>query len=332
MFYYLLILTIVLIILIYLSAWFSGAETALTNLGIVQIAQIRQKQAKAYQYIAELKRNMDRTLVAILIGNNVVNILLSAISALIANQIFHSLGVSLIIGLVTFLLVVFGEILPKSKSLNNSVKLACKNASKIYYYCRIIRPVADFFLWISKYLMKMTGHEFKPRHILVSDDNIKGLVSLAQEQGVLKKIEKDIIHKVFHFGDSKIRDIVVPLNEVYCLNKNLTIGEARKEVVEHGFTRVPVVNETGRIIGVLYGKDLMAKKDGPIDGLIKKPFLVGDDDDITDIFDSMKNRRTHIAIVHDSKTKQQIGIVTMEDIIEELVGEIFDEFTHLQEK
>lgn len=329
--YNLIILILLLVIFIYLSAWFSGTETALTHINTAQLAEMKEKKSKNIKYILKLKRKMNRTLVAILIGNNVVNIVLSSIAALIADTLFQKIGVTIMVGVITFLLVIFGEITPKSKALADSKKVAQKNAKKIYLFTKFLGPVITFFMYISRKVIELSGGRHRPVRLTVSDESIKGLASLGEEQGVLKKIERDLIHKVFHFGDSKIEEIMVPLKEVYCLSNTLTIKKAREEVVLHGFTRVPVVGKNKKILGILYSKDLMAKKDGPIKDLLRQPFEIYSSEDITDIFDSMELRRTHIAVVKDHKTGKQVGIVTLEDILEELVGEIHDEYTHLQD-
>jgi len=320
-----------MIVFIYLSGWFSGTETALTHLSTMQLAEMKYKKEKNVKYILKLKKKMDRTLVTILIGNNVVNIVLSSVAAVVANVLFQKIGVSIMIGLITFLIIIFGEITPKARALTDSKKVAQKNAKKIYLLMKSISPLIDLFLYISRKVIKLTGGEQRPIKISVSDDNIKSLASLGEQQGVIKKIERDIIHKVFRFGDKKVKDILVPIKDVYYLKKDLSIKKAREMVVEHGFTRVPVVDKNKKIIGVVYSKDLMARKDGPIAGLLREPFEVFSSDDITDVFDSMELRRVHIAVVKDHKTSKQVGILTLEDILEELVGEIHDEYTHLQE-
>jgi len=330
--YYLIALILLLIVFIYLSAWFSGTETALTNLTTAQIAEMSERKDENVKYIKALKDNMDRTLTTILIGNNVVNIILSSVSALITNAIFKTIGVSIMVGVITFLLVIFGEITPKSRALMHSQEIASRNSRKIFVLMKFASPLIHFFLFISRKVLALTGDNSHKVRLHVSDDSIKGLASMKVEQGTLKKIEKDIIHKVFRFGDRKIEDIMVPISEVFMVKNHGTIKEVRLEVAKHGFTRVPVINDDDQIIGILYAKDLLGIKDGPIESMVREPFEIYPNEDITDVFDSMELRRNHMAIIKDLKTSKQIGIVTLEDILEEIVGEIHDESTHLQEE
>jgi CBS domain containing-hemolysin-like protein len=329
--YTLFALMLLMIVLVYLSGWFSGTETALTNLGIAQVAEMRRNGEKNAGYVIKLKKEIDRAIVTILIGNNVVNILLSALAALIANSMFQALGVSIMIGLITFLILIFGEITPKANAVMNSKKIAQKNAKAVYYLMQALSPVITVFMAISRKIIVLTGGKIREKHMFVSDESIKSLATLGEEEGSIKSIERDIIHKVFIFGDRKIREIMVPMPNVFYLKKDCTIREAKETIARRGFTRVPIVDENGNVTGIIYGKDLIGKEGGQIKPLIRHPVFVPAESDITDIFNEMKKRRVHIAIVKDENEKH-IGIVTLEDILEELVGEIHDEYSEVKYK
>jgi putative hemolysin len=233
-----LILVIVMVILIYLSGWFSGIETALTNLDDAEIAQMRKRKAKNIDYIVKMKRDMDRTLVAILIGNNVVNILLSVIAALVADTLFQTVGVSIMVGVITFLIIIFGEITPKSNAIMDSQKVAMKKGKKIYYLMKFLSPAITFFMGISRGIIKLTGGSVRLENMLVSDQSIKDLATMGEEEGVIKAIEKDIIHSVFGFGDCKTITVMVPMSKVFTLNMNYNAKNAAKIMSEHGYSRV----------------------------------------------------------------------------------------------
>lgn len=322
--YHLSLLTLLMVVLIYLSAWFSGTETALTNLGSTDIAEMQSNKERNIEYIVKLKRDMDRSLITILIGNNLVNITLSALAALITDALFHAIGVSIMIGIITFLIIIFGEITPKSHAIINSKEVSKKHARIVYYLMKILNPLITLFLAISRKIIRLTGAATEQVNLVISDESIKGLATLGEAEGVIKKIEKEIIHKVFRFGDSKIEDIMVPMSEVFYLERDYDILEASLIIAKRGFTRIPVIDEKREVIGILYIKDLLAKKEGRIRSLLRPPFIVSANSDVTDIFDAMREKRIHIAIVKDENQKH-IGIVTLEDIIEELVGEIYDE-------
>ncbi|MFH1598242.1 MAG: CNNM domain-containing protein [Patescibacteria group bacterium] len=317
-------LIVSIIVFLFLSGWFSGIETALINLTPSEIALMKAKKEKNITFIIRLKKNIEHTLITILIGNNIVNIALSAIVTLIANNLFSNLGVSLMIGLVTFLVIVFGEITPKSRALGNAKKMAQTNARRIYYLSEFLKPLVALFIIFSRWIILLTGGQVNKKHLIVTDDSIKHLATLGEEEGVIKEIEKDIIHKVFRFGDVKIRDIMVPMAKVFCLAKNYHIKEAKRVVAERGYTRVPIMTN-GKITGILNSKDLILRHTGKINSFTREPLLVRDEDEITKVFKIMKRKRIHVAIVENVK-RDHIGIVTLEDIIEELVGEIKDEY------
>lgn len=339
----LLVLFVFIIILIYLSGWFSGTETALTHLGSASVAAMRQSGEKNINYIVLLKRDMDRTLITILIGNNIVNILLSSVAALVANSIFESWGVAVVIFLITFLIIIFGEITPKHSAIIDSRDIANRNAKTIYYIMRMLGPLIDGFMFISRKIIVFRGGTLHSRSLLVSDDSIKYLATLGEEEGVIKSIEKEIIHKVFGFGDRKIRDVMVPMKNVFYLEKNYSVRQVSPIIKEHGFTRVPVINKQSHVVGIVYSKDLIGQASGRITSIMRRPHFVRADSDISDIFNAMKRKRIHMAIVKngnggggedggaDARGKNtepghHIGIVTLEDIIEEVVGEIHDEY------
>lgn len=314
-----------MVVLILLSGWFSGTETALTNLGPATIAQMKKEGDRNVKYVIKLKRRMDKTLVTILIGNNIVNIVLSSVAALIANAIFAELGVSVMIGLITFLVIIFGEITPKNSAIFDSRKKANRNARAIYYLSVAMTPLVHLFIFISGRLIRMMGGATRERRLFSSDDAIKDMASLSEEEGVIKPIEREIIHKVFLFGDRKVSDVMVPMGSVFFLEKDISTYEARGLLSDTGFTRVPVMGMDRKVKGVLYSKDLLTARKGTIKPILRNPFLVSVDDDVTDVFDIMKRNRIHIAIV-ENRRGEHVGIVTLEDLLEELVGEIHDEY------
>lgn len=324
---YLLAFACFIVILIYWSGWFSGIETALTHLTPVQLAAMQHHKEKNIDYILKLKRNMNRTLVAILIGNNVVNIVLSAVTALAANAIFQEIGVSVAIGIITFVIIIFGEITPKSNALSHSKIVAQKKARTLYYLSKILSPLISIFIYLSGLILKATGIKRPSYKLLVTDEDIKELVSLGEREGLIKPLEKDIIYKVFHFGDRTVDDIMVPIEKVFALDEHISIKTAIKKFRQHSFTRLPVINQNGQIVGILNMKDLIGKRAGTITPLIRRPLLVSGRHHISTLFLQMQKKHIHMAVVRDLRHKH-LGIITMEDILEELVGEIYDEYFH----
>lgn len=321
----LIFLILFIIVLIYLSGWFSGIETALTNLDPVQLATMRRRKEKNVEYILKLKRDMNKTLITILIGNNIVNIVLSAVTALAANAFFHSIGISIAIGIITFLIIIFGEITPKSIAIMHSSQIARKKARTLYYLMNILNPLISLFIVISGWIIRLKGEKKHHRNIIVTEENIKDLATLGQQEGLIKPLEEDIIHKVFLFGDRKVKDVMVPIKKVFTIPKGITIEEAIRKYKIRSFTRVPVMNEKKRIIGILNMKDLIGHKSGTLKSLLRKPLIVSKHVHVTTLLTMMREKKIHIAAVLDNK-RRHVGIVTMEDLLEELVGEIYDEY------
>lgn len=324
------LLIVLMVVLIFLSGWFSGSETAITNLNTHQIAEMKRRKEKNVDYIIKLKKDMDRTLVTILIGNNIVNIVLSSVAALMANTLFGGIGVSIMVGVITFLIIVFGEITPKSNAVNNSEKIA-KRISKVIYFLSIaLYPIIWVLLIISRQIIKLFGGARERAELFVTDDTIKSLATMSMEEGLIKKIERDIIHHVFAFGDRKIGDVMVPMKDVFKFDRDHDVNEASDIVANGGFTRVPLVTKK-KVQGLIYTKDLVEKTKGTIKPLMRKPFFVKKGSDITEVFKEMQKKKVHMAIVKDD-LGAHVGIVTLEDIMEELVGEIYDEYFEIKYK
>jgi len=313
-----------IVVLLYASAWFSRAETALTLTTSAQIAAMSQ-EGKDVSYLISIKRDLNRTIVTILIGNNLVNVLLSSLTAIVANSLFRVWGVTVAVGALTFVLIVFGEITPKSHAVMAHEEVALKNSHPLHSMSRLMGPLISLLIMISEQILRIAGERVERNRLLFSDSAIKDLATLGEQEGVLKKIEKDIIHNVFSFGDLKIGEIMLPKEKVISANINTNISKAKDMVIRHGYTRIPVDNGDGDIVGVLYSKDVLNVKKGSVGERMRKPFYISEHEDITTTFEQMKKNRIHMGIVHNDDFKF-IGIVTLEDIIEELVGNIRDEY------
>jgi len=317
-------LGVALVTLLYLSGWFSRAETALTLTSAAEIASLAEDGVDV-THLRAVKKDLNRAIVAILIGNNTVNILLSTLSALVANALFRVWGVTVMVGLLTFAVIIFGEITPKSHAVAAHERVALKNARPVHLFMRALGPLITAFLFLSEHILRLFGEHVERDRLLFSDDDVKDLATLGEQEGAIKPIEKTIIHNVFSFGDRKIRDIVMPLDRVVRVGDGTDVHAAKQTVIEHGYTRIPVQDEHGDIVGVLYSKDLLDAAGGAVHEVMRPPFFIAGTADITAAFDEMKRLRVHMGIVKD-EGGSVVGIVTLEDILEELVGNIRDEY------
>ena len=307
---------ITLALLIYLSGRFSGSETALTSLSKVDIAHMRMEDKKNAEIIYKLRSDMDRTIITILIGNNLLNVTASAIATVIAYELLGSWGVSLAVGILTVLLLIFGEITPKGFAIKNKKHFSVVNAKMIYYLSIILNPLIIVLDKTADVFIKLLGGKTKDEDMEVSESDVRKLASILEREGVIKEIEKDILHQVFWFGDVRVKDVKVPKEETFVLDEKLSVEEGKEFIKEHGFTRMPVTKDkTNKVIGILYSKDLLSSSGAEIGDFIGEDvYHVSNRDEITDIFEIMRRNRIHMAIVVDDQGKFD-GIITLEDIL-----------------
>ena len=318
-------LILFVIIFIYFSSWLSSTETAITNLSNRRLAILRNQNIKNINHLVELKKRLPRTLITLLIANNVVNIVLSSMTALIANQLFHATGVSIAIGVVTFMLILFGEIVPKSKAILQGEALIQRRAGTLFILSKCLLPFVLLFRGLSRAILKLTGISAPKQLPLISEESIISMAALAENEGVLKSIEKEIIERVFVFGDRKAGEIMVPMEKVFMINEKENLSNVCAAIYSKGFSRIPAVDNDGSVRGILYAKDLACPdKNVSVKKLMREPYFTRHDIEITELFHQMRKNRIHFSVIKNNG--EPVGIITMEDILEELVGELEDEY------
>ena len=324
-------------ILIYFSARFSGAETSITAIDAVEVAELVSEGKKNAQYLVKVKEDLDRTIVAILIGNNLVNVTISALATLVANSLLGNLGVSIAVGVLTLIILIFGEITPKAYAIDNRIRRSLKNARWLYYLTRALAPLITALIWMSRGILKGVGAtESEAKYLLVSDDQVRQLTSLGVDQGAIEDLEQDIIERALDFGDVPVTEVMMDTEHVFTIPSGTTLEKAIQMLAERAFTRVPVVKRTSsngngngemthadEIVGVVYVKDLLGKDEGYIDDYVRPAFYVFPDRDAADVFEEMRKNRIHMGLIADEGSL--LGIITLEDLIEEVMGEIHDE-------
>lgn len=315
-----------IIFCLYMSGRFSGSETALTSLSKIEISKMKKEGEKHAKKIEYLKRNMDQTIITILIGNNIVNVAAPTLVTLMVQNLIGTWAISIGSGLLTLILLVFGEITPKGFSLKNKKRFSQKNAPLIYYMSITLNPLIKALNLISDFLITKLGGKTESDEMKVKESEVMHLASMLEEDGVIKKIEKEILHRVFWFGDQKVKNVKVPKEETYALDSDLSVKEVADFIQQHGFTRLPVTqHDSNMVIGILYSKEILGKDEGKVKDYVREPHFVRNQDDITTVFQMMRKNRIHQAVVKDEDGNFD-GIITLEDVLEELVGEIYDEF------
>jgi CBS domain containing-hemolysin-like protein len=318
-----------LAILLGLSAFFSSSETALVSLSRLRVRHLVEKGGRLAKILKKLKEDPQRMLNTILIGNNLVNIAAAAMATSIALDIFESHAVGIATGVMTFLILIFGEITPKSLATQFSEPYAKFVALPIWYLSIIFYPFIKVFDWFFAFLMKIFGGKVKEP--TVSEDYLKSIVTISEEEGSIKEIEKEMINKIFEFDDINASEIMTPRTDMFLLSSALKLGDALKIILKKPHSRIPVYEKTkDNIVGIVYLRDIVKhyvknkKANLTLSKIMKKPFFVPETKKIDSLLKQFQKKKEHMAIVVDEHGIIT-GLVTIEDILEEIVGEIMDE-------
>ncbi len=322
---------IILTILIILSGTFSGIETAIFSLSDIKVRNLVKQGKKGAKTLKKLKENPHKLLITILVGNNLVNVGASALATVTVAKFLgpSSVGMSLGIatGLMTFILLVFGEITPKAFAHQNAEKISLFFAKPINIMMKLQSPGIWILEKITGFIIRMMGGE--PQKGIITVDELRTTISVGAEEGIIKKDEEEMIHNVFNFGSTSVKEIMIPRTEMFCLKADTKIKDVLEIIPESRYTRIPVYKDyPDNIIGILYVKDIIkhiGKKDETyIEKILRPPFIVPETKNLNLLLKEFREKRTHLAIVVDESGGVS-GLVTLEDILEEIVGEIYDE-------
>jgi magnesium and cobalt exporter, CNNM family len=314
------------IICLGLSAFFSSSEVALIIINRAKVRTLVNEGRKGAQALATLKENPDHILITILIGNNLVNVGAAAIATAIAIDLFGNIGIGIATGVVTFTLLVFGEIWPKIYATRADENFALKVAPIILSLSKILSPLIRV---VDRFSKSSTTTGLGEQ--VVTEEEIKEWIDVGEEGGSIEAEEKEMLYSVLEFGDTTAREIMTPRIDVAMMEDTSTVDSALKLFNETGFSRIPVYHDTiDNIIGVLNVKDvfsflLSGKKKASIREIMYDPYVVPETKKIDDLLKELQVRKVQMAIVLDEYSSFA-GIVTVEDILEELVGDILDEF------
>ncbi|MDO9465638.1 MAG: hemolysin family protein [bacterium] len=328
---------ICLIILLFLSAFFSGIEIAFMELNKFRIKNLVDKNPKTKKLLFWLK-NPHKVLTVIAICNNFVNIAASAIATSIAITIAakhgmtNSAGVGISVGVMTFLILVFGEITPKNFAKINYEALALFAITPVRILTNLLMPVVRALLFITKIIIRMFGGRIEKEPSILTGEELKSLISVGKEEGAIEEEEKEMINSIFEFSDTIVREVMVPRTDIQSIYVNESISEVIKKIVETRHSRIPIYEKNiDNIIGILCVKDLILRWESYKQGenialkdLMRAPYFVPETKKAKDLFTLFKKKKTHMAIVVD-EYGGTAGLVTIEDVIEEILGEIEDE-------
>lgn len=317
-----------LIILLTLSAFFSASETALISLSKIKLRHRVEEGDKKAILISEMLKKPDNLLATILIGNNLVNISASAIVTLIVIQIFgeESWYIGVGVGILTLIILVFGEITPKAFAVKNSEKFSFLVAAPIYYLTIALHPLVVVFTRLANILIKASKKESK-KSPFITEKEIKTLLKVGEEEGTIDKEDRELIHKIFKFGDLSAKEVMTKREEVIACEINEKAENVLKVINETGHSRVPIYKENlDNIIGMVYVKDFLRTECSniKIDEILRPIFFANENVKVRDLLKEMQKRKTNMTILLNEK-KKVVGLITIEDLLEEIVGEIEDE-------
>ncbi len=317
-----------IVILLLLSAFFSSTETAFTSLSVIQIETLAEKRGARGRLVKSLLKKPEYLLITILTGNNLVNISLTAITTELTIEFFGNTFIGIMTGILTLIILVFGEVIPKNFAIVHNEFISIYSAPFIKGIMIILRPVVLFINSISHLFIRLfAGSRKKDR---ISMDSILLLIRYAEAKGIVEDYEKDMVHGVFRLAQQNISSIMTHRTKVFSLEAGSTASEAEAAITKSGFSRIPVYeNEPENITGIVYVKDLFKdtrkkNKEIRLKDVATPPIFVSENKKIGEILFLMKKKKRKLAVVLDEYSGLS-GIVTMEDILEEVVGELYDE-------
>lgn len=322
------------IVLLCLSAFFSSAETALTTVNKMRVRTLAEAGHKQAVTLTKVIENPSKMLSTILVGNNIVNLSASSLMTTLTMQMFGSKAVGIATGVLTLLILVFGEITPKTLSTIYSEQIALKYAKIIYILMVAFTPVIFFVNQLSLGVLMLLRIDPNKKRDPITEDELRTIVEVSHEEGVIETEEKKMINNVFDFGDSLAKDIMVPRIDMVMVEVDATYEEVIALFREERFTRVPVYEDTtDNVIGIINMKDLILfDKDEAfsIRDFLREPLYTYEFKKTAELMVEMRKTFNNIVIVLD-EYGATAGLITLEDMLEEIVGEIRDEYDQDEE-
>ncbi|MDD2972636.1 MAG: hemolysin family protein [Lachnospiraceae bacterium] len=319
----------ILLLLLLLSAFFSSAETALTTVNRMRIRALIEEHDKKAIRLQEILDQYSKMLSTILIGNNIVNISASSIATTLAIYLWGSLAVGLVTGLLTILILIFGEIVPKTWASVNSEKLALGYSGIIYILMKILTPAIKVIDSVAAILYQLLHIDLSSREDAITESDLKTIVDVSHEGGIIESEEREMIYNVFDFGDSLAKDIMIPRIDMICIDVDASYDELFQVFKDSMYTRIPVFEgESSNLIGLVNVKDIFLVTDHEqfhIKDYMREAYYTYEFKKTADLLVEMRTSSSNVAFVLD-EYGSAVGLITLEDLLEEIVGEIRDEY------
>lgn len=325
-------LFLLFLILLCLSAFFSGSETALFSLSGVQLHKYRSSRAGSAAKLLENLRQPRKMLVTILLGNELVNVSISIVGAAIISQILPT-GVKgqtiAAVAILTPILLVFGEIIPKNVAIRYAPQIAPVVIWPLHLFHKLVQPLRKVLTWIADLVVKLLGGRPEQIEPMIMEQEFRRLVDLGRKEGVIVEEEREIIHNVFEFSDKVVAEIMTPAEDVFALAVDLPFEQALEEIRSVQYSRVPFYEgRRDNVVGVLHVRDLfafsrrrMAERGASLREILNPPLFIDSTTPLEKLLKEFQRTQQHMAIVRGSEGALR-GVVTMDDVLEELFGEI----------
>lgn len=321
-------LFIILIVLFIFSAFFSASESALIALNKVRLRHLVEKKKRGAARVYNLISKMDKLIATILIGNNLVNTAIAAIATVIFSDYFGESSALIFSTVsVTIVLVIFAELTPKILATNHPETMSFLVRHLVSFFIYIFGPVTRLLTGISNGFIKLFGGNPHYRSPLVTEEEIKMMITIGKEQGFYGDNERKMLERIFHFDEIEVRDVMTPLDKMISIPMDVDEAELERVLLEEGHNRIPVYQgKKENVVGILYVRDLLYLfRDGSLirlGDLISAPYFIPTNKKVAELLKEFKSKKIQIAIVKDAKTQKTVGLVTLEDLIEEIIGEI----------
>ncbi len=318
---------IIIIVCVFLSAFFSSIETAFSTVSTIRIKYLAERENKRAKNVLKIINNYDKALTAILIGNNIVNIGCSSVSTALCINLFGDAGVAVSTGVITLLVLTFGEIIPKCLAKEKSEAFCLATAKILLVIMAVLTPFVFLFIALKSLALKLfTSDANKPS---VTEDELKVLIGTSEQEGVLEQQEKELVQSALDFDEKTAQEILTPRVDITAIDISESAEEIKRIILEERYSRIPVYrDDIDNIIGILHTRDYLEeliRTDTPdVESLLKPAYFVYKTKKLSYVLTELKRQKLHIAVVTDDYGGT-LGIVTMEDLLEELVGDIWDE-------
>lgn len=319
---------LVLAVLIGLSAFFSGTEVAMVRIRKSTVTQLLKQKVKGAKALHKFTSNPSWMMSSVNLGNNLTNVAASVFATSIAIRTLGNEGLGIVVGIMTFVILVFGEITPKIYANANSTKIALRCAPLLLIFSYALWPIVKLFEIITKTIIKLTGSSYHPPPI--TEEEIKGIVAQGLADNILEKDESELVHSALEFDDTVIRTVMTPRTKMFTLPAKMLLFDALPLISENLHSRIPIFGETrDDIVGFVHVRDILTHLENDnkmitLEQVSRKPVFASQEKRVSSLLKEMKGRKTHMAIVIDEHGGVE-GLVTLEDLIEEIVGDIEDE-------